>query len=204
MKQRIYSVAKLSVAIGALSLAVPSLAFASGEGEESALGIGLLLPKLGEFIPMLIAFVILWIILAKFAWPAFIGMIDKRAIKIKEAMESAETAKVESEELLAQHKAELIEAKKQAAEIVEVARQTAENIKSEITTSAQVEADNMLTQARVVIEAEKKAAIAELQGTAADLTVAVVKRVIGADLSDAEHRSIIKRYIAEAGSFNDN
>jgi F-type H+-transporting ATPase subunit b len=43
-----------------------------------------------------------------------------------------------------------------------------------------------------------------LQGSAADLSVQVAKKVIGTDLSDAEHRSIIERYIAEAGSFNDN
>ena len=204
MKQKIHSVAKLSVLVMACSLAMPTLAFASEEGGENALGIGLLIPKLGEFIPMLIGFLLLWAILAKLAWPAFIGMIDKRAEKIKDSLEAAENAKLESERLLEEHKAALAGAKKEAADIIARAKQTAEGVKAEITASAQTESENMIAKARVAIEAEKKAALAELQGSAADMTVSVAKKVIGTDLSDAEHKSIIERYIAEAGSFNDN
>lgn len=204
MKQRIHSVAKLSALMASAAfVAMPTMAFAS-EGEESALGIGLLLPKLGEFIPMLIGFIILWVILAKFGWPAFIGMIDKRAAKIKESLETAEQAKLESERLLEEHRAELADAKRQAAEIIAASKQTAESLKAEIAASAQAEAEGMIAKARVAIEAEKKAAIAQLQGSAADMTVAVAKKVIGTDLSSAEHKSIIERYIAEAGSFNEN
>lgn len=203
MKKRIHSVAVLSVMVAALFAAMPTLAFASEGGEES-LGIGLLIPKMGEFIPMLIGFIVLWIILAKFAWPAFMGMIDKRAAKIKEALETAENAKIEGERLLEEQRAELDAAKKQAAEIIATAKQTAESVKADITANAQAESENMIAKARLAIEAEKKAALAELQGSAADMTVSVAKKVIGTDLSDAEHRSIIERYLAEAGSFNEN
>lgn len=203
MKKRVLSVAMLSVALMSASFAAPLFAFASEEGGE-ALGISLLIPKLGEFIPMLVGFIILWIILAKFGWPAFIGMIDKRAEKIKEALETAENAKIESERVLEEQRAELDAAKKQAADIIATAKQTAESVKAEITASAQTEAENMIAKARIAIEAEKNTALAELQGSAADMTVSVAKKVIGTDLSDAEHKSIIERYIAEAGSFNEN
>ena len=62
----------------------------------------------------------------------------------------------------------------------------------------------MIEKARAAIEYEKKAAVEELQGSVADMTIAVASRVIGSDLSDAEHRAIIERYINEAGSFNEN
>lgn len=203
MKKRFHSVAILSVVLGALSLAMPLMAFAAEEGDD-ALGINLLIPKMGEFIPMLLGFIILWIILARFGWPAFMGMIDKRAEKIKESLETAETAKIESEKLLEQQRAELDAAKKQATEIIATAKQTAESVKADITASAQTEAENMIARARQAIETEKKAALAELQASAADMTVSVAKKVIGTDLSDAEHKSIIERYISEAGSFNEN
>ena len=203
MKKKFLTVAIATVASGALTLAMPLQAFAASEGEETG-GIGLLIPKLGEFLPMLIGFVALWAILAKFAWPAFTGMIDKRAAKIKDSLEAAENAKVESEKLLEEHRAELANAKKEAADIIASAKQTAESVKAEITASAQTEAENMIAKARTAIEAEKKAALAELQGSAADMTVSVAKKVIGTDLSNAEHKSIIERYIAEAGSFNEN
>jgi F-type H+-transporting ATPase subunit b len=200
MKQNIRLVAITTAAVAAFSLVLPALAFAAEEGEET-MGIGLLIPKPGEFIPMLIGFIVLWIVLAKLAWPAFMGMIDKRAAKIKEALETAEHARIESERVLEEHRAELSEAKKEAAEIIAGAKQTAEGVKAEITASAQLEAEILLAKARTAIEAEKKSALAELQGSVADLTVSVAKKVIGTDLSDAEHKSIIRRAIAEAGSF---
>ena len=203
MKKRIFSVTILSMMLAAFSLAAPLSAFAAEGGEESS-GIGLLIPKLGEFIPMLVGFIVLWAVLAKLAWPAFMGMIDKRAEKIKESLESAENAKIESEKVLQQQREELENARKQAADIIATAKQSAEAVKAEINASAQAESENMIAKARQAIEAEKKAALAELQASAADMTVSVAKKVIGTDLSDDHHKSIIERYIAEAGSFNEN
>ena len=62
----------------------------------------------------------------------------------------------------------------------------------------------MIEKARIAIEAEKKAAISDLQGSIADISVDVASRLISTDLSDAEHRAIIERYINEAGSFHAN
>jgi len=194
-------VAKISMLLALFSLAMPALAFGA---EDAGLGIELLFPPLGEFIPMLIGFIILWIVLAKFAWPHFIGMIDKRAEKIKDSLEKAEFAKQESERLLEEHKAEIAGAKKEAADIIANAKVQAEHVKAEITASAQTEAENIIAKARRAIETEKKTAIAELQASAADMTIMVTKKVIGTDLSSSEHKGIIARYIAEAGSFNEN
>ena len=59
-------------------------------------------------------------------------------------------------------------------------------------------------EAKLAIEAEKKSAMGELQSSVADLSVDVASRLVGTDLSDADHRAIIERYINEAGSFNGN
>jgi F-type H+-transporting ATPase subunit b len=187
-------------------LNTPALAFAEEAAAEEAspVGAGLLFPGLGEWIPMLLGFIILWAVLAKVGWPVFIGMIDKRTATIKDSLERAEAAKIESERLLEEHKAELANAKKQAAEIIAQAKQTGDSVKADITAQAQSEAESIISKARIAIESEKKAALAELQSSAADLSVQVAKKVIGEDLSDTEHRAIIERYIAEAGSFNDN
>ena len=67
----------------AFALACPAYAFAS-EG-----GIDAILPKMNEFIPMLVAFIILWIVLAKFGWPLFDGMLVKRETTIREALEKS-------------------------------------------------------------------------------------------------------------------
>ena len=194
--------AKLGSAIaiaGAAAAAFPSYAFASEGG-----GIDAILPKMNEFIPMLVAFIILWIVLAKFGWPVFDRMLEKRSNTIKEALEKSENARVESERVLAEYQKQLDEAKAQSAKIVADAKVTAEAVKADITAKAQAEAAAMVDKAREAIEAEKKAAIAELQGSVADLSISVAGRLIGEDLNDEQHRKIIERYATEAGSFNTN
>lgn len=202
MKARANKVAKLSACSLAAVAAFPALAFAS-EGEEAA-GISAILPDMMEFIPMLIAFIILWIILGKFGWPAFNGMLEKRENTIREALKKSEEAQIESERILAEYKTQLADAKAQSSQIVAEARATAEAVKADITAKAQAEAADMIAKAKVAIEAEKKQAVAELQASVADVSVDVAARLIGEDLADDEHRKIIERYVSEAGSFNAN
>lgn len=199
---------KASARIGAVVFAAigitgafPALAFAE---EEEAAGISAILPDMAEFIPMLIAFIILAVVLLKFGWPKFDAMLEKREEMIKDSLEKSETARIESERVLEEYRQQLADAKAQAAQIVADAKQTGEAVKADITDKAHVEADAMIEKARAAIEAEKKAAVAELQGSIADTSVAVASRLIGDDLDDEAHRKIIERYVDEAGSFNVN
>lgn len=202
VKARANKVASLGACALAVTAAFPALAFAS-EGEEAA-GISAILPDMMEFVPMLIAFIILWIILGKFGWPAFNGMLEKRETTIREALKKSEEAQIESERVLAEYKTQLADAKAQSAQIVADARATAEAVKADITAKAQTEAADMIAKAKVAIDAEKKQAIADLQASVADVSVDVAARLIGEELTDDEHRKIIERYVNEAGSFNAN
>ena len=198
--------AKRAGLIGAATLALsasPVLAFAA-EGEEEAGGLSVILPEMLEFVPMLVAFIILWIVLAKFGWPMFNGMLEKRENTIREALKKSEEAKIESERVLAEYKKQLDDAKAQATQVIADARATGDAVKADIQEKAQAEAADMIAKAKTTIEAEKKAAIAELQASIADTSIDVAQRLIGEDLTDAEHRAIIERYVKEAGSFNGN
>ena len=186
-------------AAASLVSAFPTTAFAA-EKE----GIAFLIPDLNEFIPMLIVFIIILIILAKFGWPVVDGIITKREATIKEALQKSEEAQVEAERTLAEYKKELADAKAQAAEIIAEAKRTGEAVQADIQAKAQAESAAMIEKAKVTIEAEKKAAVAELQGSVADLSVSVASKLIGQDLSDDEHRKIIEHHISEAGSFHAN
>ena len=198
--------AKRAGLIGAATLALsasPVLAFAA-EGEEEAGGLSVILPEMLEFVPMLIAFIILWIVLAKFGWPMFNGMLEKRENTIREALKKSEEAQIESERVLAEYQQQLADAKTQSAQSIADARAVGEAVKADITAQAQTEAADMIAKAKAAIEAEKKAAVAELQSSIADTSVDVAARLIGEDLTEGEHRAIIERYVKEAGSFNGN
>ena len=119
-------------------------------------------------------------------------------------MEKSEEARAESERVLQEYQKQLADAKAQAAQIVADAKATGDAVKADLTAKAQAEAAEIVEKARGAIEAEKKAAIAELRASVADTSVALTARLIGNDLNEDEHRKIIEHYVNEAGSFNGN
>ena len=163
-----------------------------------------ILPNAAETIPMLVAFIVLLIVLGKFGWPLLDGILVKRETAIRDDLKAAEEARIEAQKALEEYKKQLAEARAEANKIVAEAKKAGENVNADIQAKAQQEAAEMIEKAHNAIEAEKKAAVAELQGSVADLSVAVAAKFIGTDLSDEEHRAMIKRYVEEAGSFNAN
>lgn len=164
----------------------------------------LLIPKMSELIPATVSFLIILLIAMKFVWPPITNMLDERAVNIRESLERAEAAKVEAERLLEEYRNTMAEARKEAGTILQQAKQAAETTRSEASAKAQVEYDALLVKAREAIEGEKRAAIAELQQSVADLSVAVAGKLIGAELSKDDHLKVIEKYVSEAGSLNAN
>ncbi len=184
-------------AAASASLAFPALAFA-----EQKEGIAVIIPDMLETVPMLIAFIVLVIILWKFGWPMFEGMLEKREKTIAEALMKSEEARIESERVLAEYQKQLADAKAQATKIVADAKETGEALRADLAKQAQEESAAMIEKARGAIEAEKQAAMNDLRNSVADLSVDVASRLVANDLNDDEHRKIIERYLNEAGSFH--
>lgn len=188
------------MALASVAVMQPATALADG----SELGINILIPKLSEFIPSVIAFLIIWFIFAKMAWPAVSSMMDKRSETIKESLASAEAARIEAQQLLDEYKNQLADARRESAEILAEAKRSGEVVRADITSKAQAEADEIISKARVAIENEKKQASADLQSSIADLSVSVAGKLLGEDLNDEQHRKLIEKYISEVGNVNEN
>ncbi|MCL2137244.1 MAG: F0F1 ATP synthase subunit B [Coriobacteriia bacterium] len=188
-----------------VSVVVPVIAYAETAEEaheSSGGGLSLLLPNLGELIPMLVGFVILLFVLVKFGWPTIIGTMEKRVETIREDIEAAEASKQESAQLLEEQKALLNEARVQASTILNEARAAAEANRVAIEEQAARQAEIVLSRARDTIEQEKNQAMLELRNSLADLTVALAGRLIGHDLDENEHRRIIEYYVTQAGNID--
>lgn len=183
----------------AMAFAAPTLAFAA---EKETVGISAILPAMDEFIPMLVAFLILLAILAKFGWPMFNGILEKRETTIREALEKSEQARIEAERVLAEYQDKLIEARQEAATIISEAKQQAEAQRAATTAKAQEEAEKIIAKSREAMQAEKNAAIAELQASVADIACAAMTRVVQEDFTDADHRRLIEKSIEEIGTLN--
>ena len=163
----------------------------------------LILPQFPEVIVSLISFLVLFTVLAKFAFPAINKMLDDRSAKIKESLEKAEETRVEAERLLEDYKTQMAEARQEASRVIEQGRKVAETMKAEIVAQANVEREGLLARAREEIQGEKKAAMAELQASVADLSVGVAGRILGTTMSKADHAALIDKYLAEVGSINE-
>ena len=164
----------------------------------------LIIPTTIEMAVNVVAFIVLFIVMAKFAFPPITKMLDERANKIRESLEKAEDTKVEAERLLDEYKVQMAEARAEASKVIEQGRKVAESMKVEIVAKAKEEAEAEKTKAIEAIKAEKAAAMAQIKGEVADLSVAVAGKIIGSSLSQADHEALIDKYLAEVGSLNEN
>ena len=176
-----------------MAFALPAFAFAA---EKKTSGIAAILPTMDEFIPMLVAFLILLAILAKWGWPMFDKVLVKRENTIRAALEQAEENRIESDRVLKEYQDRLIDAREEASTIVSEAQ------RAEITSRAQDEADRIIAKARETIKTEQQIARGELQASVADIAVAAMAKVVEEDFSDADHRRLIERSIEEVGNLN--
>ena len=163
----------------------------------------ILIPKLAEFVPALISFLILWFVLAKLAWPRILGALDAREAKIKGDIEAAEQAHIQAaEELEKSHKL-VIEAQRQANEILAQAKHNCDAERAEIIAKAQADAASILTKAKEAVESEREKIRHELAESVVDLAVEIAGKMIGDDSSVEDQRKLAEKYLTEVGNLHD-
>ena len=185
----------LAAAIGAVALS-PKVALAEG------LGANLLIPAPAEFFPALIAFLIIWFLLAKFFWPKVLDNLDARQKKIQEDLDAAAQTKLDAEAEVEAYKAKIQDAEAKAEQIIAEAKRTAEAESARIKTQANQEAQEIVTRAHEAVENERKNAMTELAGQAADLSVDLASKIIAENLDASKQQDLIKKYLQEVGSLN--
>ncbi|MGH2991303.1 MAG: F0F1 ATP synthase subunit B, partial [Solirubrobacterales bacterium] len=147
-----------------------------GAAEEDS-GNFLVTPNIGLMIWTLIAFGITMLILKRLAFPRIGEALDKRANAIRESVEAAERQRKESDELLAEYRKRLTEAREQADDIVARARKAAETVKNEAAEQGQSRREELVAAARKDIEAETRRSLERIRKEVADLTVMATEKV---------------------------
>lgn len=187
----------LGTAAGLMAL-TPTPALAT-----SLSGADLLLPKMAEFIPALIAFIVIWIVLAKLAWPSILGMMDERQKKIQDDLDAAAAAKESAEKSRREYEADIAAARHEADEIIAQAKREAEAERSRIMAKAQADAAATVAKAHDAVNSERRKAMIELSGSVVDLSVEIASKIIGNDLSEETQRKLAEKYLAEVGAGHD-
>src|ERR671916_1179893 len=165
--------------------------------EESGGGSFLVKPGIGLMIWTLIAFGATLYVLNKLAFPRISAQLDKRQRAIEESIDTAERTKAEAEEILAEYRQRLQEARTQAEEIVARARKAAEQHQEESLQQARVQREELMDQTRSDIEAETRRAIQEIRREVADLTVLATEKVTRKTLSESDQRRLVEEALGE-------
>ena len=158
----------------------------------------LLNPGTGLIFWQAVIFLFLFLLLAKFAWKPITESLRVREESIQNALDSAEKAKAEMEKLQADNKKLLDEARQERDEILKEAREIAAKMKDDAKEDASKQADKLIADAKLAINTEKQAALAEVKSELAGLVLTVTEKLLRKKLSDEkEQKQLIEEYIKD-------
>jgi F-type H+-transporting ATPase subunit b len=173
-----------------------TLVLAQEESSEEG-GSFLVSPEIGLMIWTLLVFGISMFLLAKLAFPRISEALAKRQRAIEDSIDTAERIRREAEEILAEYRERLAEARGQADEIVARARRTGEAAENEIIADARTKREELMEQTRRDIEAETRRAIQEIRAEVADLTVLATEKVTRKALTGEDQKRLVEDALAE-------
>jgi F-type H+-transporting ATPase subunit b len=161
-----------------------------------------ILPETNEIIWTVIAFVIAFFILTKFAFPAVKKGIQAREDKIRGDLERAEQARNEAEATLAQYQKQVAEARGEATRIIEEARQAAEGVRRDLIARAEADAAEVRQRAQEDSQLASSRAMSELQTQVASLSVDLAEKIVEHNLDRDTQMDLIENYINSVGNGN--
>jgi F-type H+-transporting ATPase subunit b len=144
-----------------------------------------------------ITFLLLILVLSKYAFGPIVRMLDERERTIRDAIDQAKKEREEAERLLAQQKDSLVKAQREAAELAKRSQQEMEAFRQQLTAQARKEADDLVVTARKTIEEEKVKAVAQLRAEVADLAIAAAGRIVKSGLDEKAQRQLVDEYIRD-------
>ena len=155
--------------------------------------------SLGLFVWQTVLFVGLLFLLKKYAWGPILSAVNEREAGIKDALNLAEKAKMEMENLQADNQKLLKEARAEREAMLKEARELKSSMIESAKTEAKDEANKLVANAQAAIETEKKAAIADLKSVVAELSISIAETVVREELSDkSKQEKLVESMLKDA------
>jgi len=146
----------------------------------------LLKPEFGLLMWTLVAFLIVFFILKKYAWPAITNGLKQREQGIADALSSAERVKAEMAQMKSEHEALLAQAREERAQILKEAREAKEKIINESKEAAKTEASKIITETQAAIETQKMAALIDVKNQVGKMVIEVSEQILKRELKNKE------------------
>lgn len=175
-----------------LALASPAALRAAEEGEP-----GLFSINLGLSIWTIVVFLLLLVLLKKFAWGPILTSVEEREHGIQSSLDEAARLRAEASELLEEHRRQMADSRRQANQIIAEAREAGEQVKREIEEKARTEGQRTIERARVEIEREKEKTVLAIRREAVDIALAAASELIRERLDQKADREFVTKYLDE-------
>ena len=157
--------------------------------------LGINLPGL---IAQIVNFLLLFFLLSRFAFKPIMGMLDRRAERIRESLEAAERARQEAAQSEANIQDQLDAARREGQALIEQASHTAEQLRQQLMADAQQEREAMLARARADFGLEREKAVAELRREFAQITIVAAEKVINESLDRSKHERLVSEVLDQS------
>lgn len=153
----------------------------------------------GLFVMQAVILLILILLMKKFAWKPILTSLDEREHGIQGALDAAEKARLEIKNLKADNEKLLQEARNERESMIKEAREIRKKMIAEAEEDTKERTSAMIAQAQEAIKAEKRAAVAELKGQVAELSLEIAEKVVRAELSDkARQKQLVDKMLQDA------
>jgi F-type H+-transporting ATPase subunit b len=156
----------------------------------------LLMPALGYFVWTLVAFLIVFFILKKFAWKPILTALSDREKNIADSIAAAEKIKVEMAQMKSENEALMVKAREERAQMLKEAKDIKDRIINEAKEQAKEEASKIMVEAQATIEQKKNAAITEVKNSIGSMVIEVTEKVIRRELAGKAEQEAYIRDIA--------
>ena len=158
-----------------------------------------IVPEGKEIFWAVIAFFVVFGLLAWKAWPAIKKSLQDREDKIRGDLEHAESVRQQADDELKGYQAQLADARNEGGRIIEEARQSAEQVRKDLIARAEADAAEIRARAQDDIKAASERAMADVQAKVSDLSIELAERIVQQNLDRATQIQLIENYINEVG-----
>ena len=162
----------------------------------------LLTPDLGLLVWNLLAFLIAFFILRKYAWPAIMKGLNEREAKINDSIATAQKVKLEMAQLKSENEALLASAREERAAMLKEAKHIKDKMISDAKDEAKVQASKIITDAHASINNQKMAAITEIKNQVGKLVIEVSEKVLRRELGNKSAQETYIKDLAEEIKLN--
>ncbi|HNV77716.1 MAG TPA: F0F1 ATP synthase subunit B [Gemmatimonadaceae bacterium] len=173
-------------------LATPATAFAAEEGGK----VNLLSPNGGLMFWTLLIFIVLLVVLSRYAFKPLVAAVEAREAALESAITKAQQDRDAAAKLLAEQQAQLDAARAEAQTFIADGRATSEKLKASMLEETRAQQQELLERAKRDIENEKLRAIGDLRREAVDLALAGASKLIAKNLDDAGNRKLVEDFLA--------